>query len=156
MSELEEIVNSENKPSTFKNYLVDTSAAIMVYTPLMASVEYFSGMDSDEILKSRLFAAAANTIITRPYTIFREWWAKQWKADAKSSKTKKFLVDTSAMVMVQTPLYSGILYSSGASLEDIAVALPSGLIVGALSGRPFGYVLDKWRKLWGTKPTLDE
>jgi hypothetical protein len=33
--------------------------------------------------------------------------------------------------------------------------LPSGLAVGALSGRLYGYWLDKWRKLWKRKTTLD-
>jgi len=58
--------------------------------------------------------------------------------------------------LYQIPVYSTILTLAGASPEEIAVALPCGLTVGALSGRPYGYVLDKWRKHWGTKSTLEE
>ena len=57
--------------------------------------------------------------------------------------------------MFQIPVYAGILCSAGASLKEIAVALPFGLTVGLTTGRPFGYCLDKWRKLYGIKPTLD-
>lgn len=143
--------------SFLRNYAVDTSATIGFYTPIMAAIEHFAaGMDSEEVLKSRLFAAAYHLAFARPYGKFRQQWADLWDADETSSKTKKYCMDTSAMILIQTPVYSAILYLSGASLQEIAVALPVGLTIGALSGRPFGYVLDKWRKVWGTKPTLDK
>jgi len=52
--------------------------------------------------------------------------------------------------------YSGILMASGASLDEIRVALPTGLLIGVTTARPFGYVLDRWRKLCGTRPTLSK
>ena len=104
--------------SFIRKYTVDTTAAWMFYTPIMASIEKFiAGMDNKEVLKSRLFAAAYHAIFMRPYGKFREWYAKKWKADPDSSRFKKFLVDTSAMILVQTPSYSAILLLSGASLE---------------------------------------
>ena len=155
--------NQESDLSTYnkfisfaKNYAVDTSAFLGFYTPIMASLEYFiAGMESKEVLKSRIYASGYHLLFSRPYGKFRQWYADLWHADYNSSKRKKLLVDTSAMIMTQTPVYSAILYLSGASLKEIAVALPTGLTVGMLSGRPFGYVLDRWRKFCGTKSTLD-
>lgn len=143
--------------SVAKNYIVDTTAGISFYTPIMAASEYFiGGMSSDEVLKSRLSAAVYHSVMRRPLGKFRQWYADMWHADAKSSFMKKFLIDTSVTVILQIPVYSAILYSSGASMEEITKALPAGIAIGASTGRPFGYFLDKWRKVWGTKPTLDE
>ncbi len=154
---LGERLNAEGKVSAFRNYVVDMTAAWGFYTPLMASVEYFAaGMESEKVLKSRLMAAAYHAVLMRPYGKFRQWWADYWNVDYTSHPLKKFAIDTSAMIIFQVPSYSGILYLAGASLNEVLVALPVGLTVGVLSGRPFGYVLDKWRKLLGTKPTLDK
>ncbi len=141
--------------SPFKNYAVDTTAALSFWTPIMASIEYFgAGMDSEEVFKSRLAAAAVHMTIARPYGKLRQWIADKLGANAQSSQTKKFAIDTLAMISTQAPLYATILYCSGASFKEAAVALPTGLAVGAVSGRPYGYVLDRWRKAWGTKPTF--
>ncbi len=140
-----------------KNYVVDTTAGISFYTPIMAVSEYFiGGMDSYEVLKSRLFAGACYCVIMRPLGKFRRWYANLWNADPESSQLKKFLVDASATVITQIPLYSTILYSSGASLDEITKALPAGIAIGAATGRPFCYFWDKYRKFWGTKPVLDK
>ncbi len=137
-------------------YLVDTTAGWLFYTPLMVISEYgIAGMSGEEVLQSRLYAAAVHAVIMRPYGKYREWWATTWKADAHSTPLKKAVVDTTASILFQLPLYSGILYASGASWKEIAVALPAGLAIGTISGRPFGYALDKWRKMWGAKPTLE-
>lgn len=153
---LEDKVHAQEMPvSRIKNYLVDTTAALSFWTPIMASIEYFgAGMDSEEVLKSRLAAAAVHATIARPYGKLRQWIADKLHTNAQSSQSKKFAIDTLAMILTQAPLYSTILYCSGASLKEVAVALPTGLAIGAVSGRPYGYVLDKWRTLWGTKATF--
>ena len=164
---LENIVKNEGRKqnnSRFKNiknsitnYIVDTTAAWTFYTPTFATMEYLiAGMESEEILKSRLMAAGVQALVMRPYGKFREYWAKKWNANAESSRLKKFLVDTSALSIFQAPLYSAILYFSDVSLEEGLRALPVGILIGAASGRPYGYWLDKWRKIWGKKPTLSK
>lgn len=152
---LEEKLQTAEVPiSPLRNYAVDTTATLSFWTPIMASIEYFgAGMDSDEVFKSRLATAAVHMTIARPYGKLRQWIADKLGANAQSSQTKKFAIDTLA-ISTQAPLYATILYCSGASLQEAAVALPTGLAVGAVSGRPYGYVLDKWRTLWGTKPTF--
>jgi hypothetical protein len=138
------------------NYLVDTSAGIIYFAPPMALIEYAAGMDTPEVLKARAFAAGSHMLITRPYGKFREWWAKYWGADAESSHLKKFVVDTSALIMIATPLYATALSVAGASLKEGSIALPIGITFGVFSGRPFGWWMDKWRKLWKKKPLLSK
>ena len=54
-------INSYGKAYlAIKNYLVDTTAAWLFYTPVMASVEYFvAGMEPKEVAKSRLLSIAS-------------------------------------------------------------------------------------------------
>lgn len=142
---------------TLKNYVVDTTSSWVYWTPLMAMDELFiSGMDGEEVLKSRLVAIGMGLIVARPQAIFRQYWADLWKADGDSSKLKKFIVDTTAQMAWQAPLYSTILYFSGVSWDEGTTALATGLVIGTVFGRFYGYFQDKWRKLWGTKPTLDK
>lgn len=162
-SGLEETLEIEYEPATttrkdspLRNYVVDTTAAWLYWTPLMTVTETISGMESEEIFKSRLMSLCVHAFLGRPNGMFRQYWANTWNADAESSPLKKFAVDTSAQVCFQVPIYSTMLYFSGASFKEGITALTTGVAVGILSGRGFGYVQDKWRKLWGTKPTLDE
>ena len=138
-----------------KNYLVDTIAGLSFFTPLMAGAEYFvAGMEPEKVLKSRLTAAAYHTVMMRPFGKFRHWYAQKLGADEKSPKLKKFLIDTSANFIFQLPVYSGILWFSGASPEQFEKALPAGLAIGAAMAIPYGYFLDNWRNFCGTKSTL--
>ena len=102
-------------------------------------------------------AAGAHLFIGRFYGKSREVWAdKVWKADANSSGLKKLGCEITGMIACQLPIYAGILKLSGASVEEIAAALPAGLILGASTARPYGWFSDRWRKAWGTKPVLAE
>lgn len=163
MPDLEEKVNTEipksqnsNWRAMAKNYLLDSSASAAVYCPLFALVEYCSGMDSEEILKSRATGLVFSFTLSRPYSWLRNWWADVCHADTSSSNLKKLVVDATASALFQLPFSTGTyLLIAGASLQETAVALPGVLMIAAISGRPYGYVLDKWRKLWGATSTLD-
>ena len=118
--------------------------------------EYFSGMDSEEILKSRATGLVFSFTLSRPYSLFRNWCADVCHADASSSKSRKLIVDATASALFQIPFSTGTyLLIAGASLQETAVALPAVLTIAAVSGRPYGYLLDKWRKLWGATGTLE-
>jgi hypothetical protein len=151
MGNLEEITFSES----LKRYAVDTFAGITYFQPLLGINEYFiSGMDEKEVLKSRLTGLFISLLINRPYGKFRQYWAELWDTNAESSKLRKYLVDSSALVMFQLPLYFGALKISGADNDEIIRALPIGISLGLISGRPFGWYLDKVRTFCGTKATL--
>lgn len=151
-----EIKDKNHITEVLKDYLVDTSASLMFYTPLMASAEVIAGMDSKEVIASRLSAIGVHALVMRPYGKFRKKWANYFNADGDSSRLKKFAVDASSLFLYQIPVYSTILYSSGASLEEASVALPIGLGIGLATGRPYGYFLDKWRKTYGRETTLEK
>jgi len=56
------------------------------------------------------------------------------------------------MLAVYDPAYALILQSCGADSEQTASAVGLLSVILALTARPFGkYVLDNWRKYWGTK-----
>lgn len=149
------VANEKTFSSRVKRYVVNTTSSWLYWTPIMTATEYFSGMEMDEITATRLSAMGLALFVAHPYGIFRQYWAELWKTDATSSSAKKLIVDTSAHVCFQLPLYSTILYASGTSFREGITALITGLTIGAVGGRPFGYFQDKWRMLWGTRPTLD-
>jgi hypothetical protein len=143
--------------SPVRKYLVDTSANMLVYSPMMAVQEhYLAGMDWDEVGKSRLMALGAQLFAGRAYGIFRNYWVKKvWKSNAEESGMKKYMVDTTGMLVFQTPLYAGILGVSGASLDEFGAALLAGTTIAVTTARPFGYVLDCWRKYWKTNEAFE-
>ncbi len=150
---------TQTDPAPFwKKYIVDVSAGWMFYTPLMAGIEkYVAGMESEEVLKSRLFAAGVHAIVMRPLGKIREFVAKNiWKADANSHWLKKAASDTTAVLVTQTPAYLAILAAVGTSPDEMYKALPFGLALGASTGRIFGKVQDKWRRYCGTKPVFEK
>ena len=141
--------------NSLKNYAVDTTSAWLFYNPIMASAEYFAaGMEPEEVLKSRLFASAVHAAVFRPLGKFRKYMAKKLNVTSESPAYKKFLSDTLATIIIQAPAYSTVLYLAGASTEEMAVALPTVLGIGAVSGRPYGYFSDKWRNFWDLEPVF--
>ena len=139
-----------------RDYMIDVCCGLTFFTPLMATEEYISGMDAKEIISSRSISAVQGIFTTKIYTDFREFWAGYWNVNAESSSKKKFAVDTSAMLILQIPLYSAILFFSVASLEEAETAMPLSLCIGFMSGRAYGSFLDKWRKKFGGKKPLLE
>ena len=153
-SRLEKIVRTVKNEA--KEYMVDTSASLLYANTIFGAGEYFiAGMEPDKLLKTRIGMSLIGCVIYRPFSKFREYWAKLWKTDAESSKTKKFLTDVSGNITFFAPIYTGIMYLSGASWEEMGAALPAGMLTAIITARPYGWFLDKWRKMFGTKPTLD-
>lgn len=139
-----------------KNYLIDTSASLLFYTPAFAFVEYFiAGMNEKEVFQSRTIGTFVGIATARLYGKFREWWSCALHMDPGSSQLKKILTEASGLTIFTLPCYIATLTIAGASFDETVIALPSGLALSVLSSRPYGYFLDQWRKLFGEKPTLD-
>ncbi|MEK6935102.1 MAG: L-alanine exporter AlaE [Nanoarchaeota archaeon] len=171
MSELEQIVNMGNEETKLqrwltstplkrkiKNWFVDSIAINVFYTPTLAFNELvIAGIGPYETLKARLISIPLGFILGRPFGKWRQFYADQiYKADESSSKTRKFLVDTSASLIFNGIVYTGILQSSGVSWKETGVALASYAVLNTALARPYGYFLDKFRKPFGVKPTLDK
>ena len=137
-----------------KNWAVDTTVAWLYWTPIMTVTEFASGMEPEEVLKSRLMGLVNHAVLGRPFGKYRHFVARRYHAHSDSSEVRKAVSDITAQLTTQIPLYSTMLYFSGVSFREGLVALGTGVTIGFFSGRPYGYVQDKWRKLWGTKPTF--
>ena len=133
-----------------RNYLIDTSAKVGCYAPIMAAMEAYNGLDGEQILQSRATAALIDVGVARVYGKTLDKTRKLFKAE--KSKLRSYLVDTATMVGVYSPVYAGILAATGADAKQIGGALLMGAGIAAVTARPFGkYVLNNWRKMWGYK-----
>lgn len=112
-------------------------------TPMMYLTEIITGMENKASIISRGISAAVNLTVAKYYhKWFRPLVYKMFSVDENSSKLKKDLVNRTAFVMHQAPLYLGILWAAGADWKQIAVTLPTGLAVGAATAEKFQNFMD--------------
>lgn len=90
----------------------------------MAIEILISGMTLEQSLTSRCSAIFLNLIIARPYGIFRDWILKCFNAP---DGFKKRLLDLTAFILFQIPVYIIVLLFSGANAEQIIKAVISVL-----------------------------
>jgi hypothetical protein len=141
-----------------KGWVVDTSMAIIWSNVVFGPSEYiFGGLRGDEFLKQRAGMSLFNLAFGGAFGKFRNYWAKSvMKATPKSSRFYKGVSDITASIIFYGPLYVGLMKSSGASWEETSAALGVGTLTCAVTGRPYGWCQDKWRKLFGVRPALEE
>lgn len=136
----------------FQNYFIDTTAKVVCYAPIMATMEAYNGLELNQILQSRATAALIDTVAARTYTKTADYLSRKYDIDLKTGGVKGWALDTAAMVWVYTPVYAGILAASGADIKQMAYSLTMGAIIAAATSRPFRrYALMPWRKLCGYK-----
>ena len=134
------------------NYVIDTTAKVGFYAPIMASMESYNGLDLEQILKSRATAALVDAGVARVYTKTADYLSKRFSVDLKNGGFKGWALDTAAMVGVYTPVYAGILATAGANTKQIGSALLMGAGIAAVTSKPFRkYALMPWREYWGYK-----
>lgn len=141
------------------NYLVDVSAGLTFYNPIMALGEYFiAGQEGTEVLKSRIGASIAQAICMRPSGMLRNASAEYFGLTRESPWYQKGLSDTASILSLQVPAYSIALANAGVSLEEglaslgVATAITSIMNNGTKLG--FGKYMDFWRELWGKKKAI--
>ena len=133
-----------------RNYAIDTSAKIVVFTPIMASMEAYNGLDTEQIVKSRAISALVDGVVARTYTMTADYLSNRFNVDRKNGGLKGWFIDTASMVGVYSPVYAGILAFNGANAKQIGSALIMGAGIAAVTSRPFReYVLKPWRKVCG-------
>jgi len=142
--------------ASLRAYLVDTSARILFFVPIIGMWEKLvAGMETEEVLISRTGAVGMNFIVGRLHGKAREWVAVITRTTENSGRTRKMAVDTATATLVGLTSYSAVLYLSGASFDEAVIALPFGLLFTGASGRVYGRFLDWYRAKWGTTPVLD-
>jgi hypothetical protein len=147
---LKEIVKEYDPVLSRKAFLVDTTARILFYVPIIALWEKFgAGMENEEVMTSRTSAILINIVAGRVHGKAREFLGYLTKTDENSSELRKTAVDSLTGLVMGTMTYTPILYTSGADMSEASVALPFALTLGAVSGRPYGKFLDWYRNKFG-------
>ncbi|MCV2885846.1 L-alanine exporter AlaE [Aestuariibacter sp. AA17] len=116
-----------------------------------------AGMSWQEHVKVRAVALLLNTLVARPFGVWREFVFIKLGLSHHQHWFRLYLGDTLVFLSFQMPLYLGNMYLGGAdSIEMLKAALTVSLIAGLL-GRPYGMYLD-WltRKFLNTIPNVDK
>jgi hypothetical protein len=139
-----------------RRYLADTTTLI-VYAMVVGSFSelVIAGLTVDQWLRARLASIPVVLITGRPYGLYRDWLWRLAGAD-NGDRVRRLIVDTTAFVTFQLPAYWTVLAVAGASLSQIAAASVSVTLILALTGRPYGALLDLFRRLYGLTPRVQE
>ncbi len=162
---LENIVSSENKQSWGKwlkyqakhqpkVWAVDYSLGVTVFNPLMAINEVLWGMNGQEIFWTRLYGSGIGAIITRPYTIARDWWLPFCNITKESPKWKRILAETSLSAAINLPIYLKSLSYGGVEDDNRKWIALTGFAMGVLIAPKYGQWLDNWRGYWNIEPAI--
>ena len=134
-----------------KNWLVDTSAKVGAYAVPMGIMEASRGLSLEQILQSRASVALADAVLGRIYGKTLNYTRKKFGTEGKTG-IKSYLVDTATMLAVYDPAYALILEGCGADYDQIQSATAILSVILVCTERPFGkYILNNWRKNWGTR-----
>lgn len=158
---LEKIVQNENySNSLIRRWAVDTSLAHIVYTPIYGLAEHFYvGMNTEDLLKSRGIGLAIGSGTTLAYTLFADWLLKKCDVTKESSKLKRYAIETLgglAGFALGLGGYQAILTILGIPQEQNEKAIIAAVAITLATTYHFRIYMNKWRKYWGVKPTVDE
>nr|WP_319251435.1 L-alanine exporter AlaE [uncultured Celeribacter sp.] len=129
--------------------IIDTLATILFFTVVATFSELIiAGMEPSNVLKTRLLMVPIMILTGRPYTGWRDWIVKQVQPQRRWSTV---LVDISAFLSFQAPVYAATLMIAGANLVEISSAIGSAIIFMMLLARPFGLFVDWARHTFGVK-----
>jgi len=114
------------------------------------------GMDWTEVGKTRLAALVGNTIVGRPYGIYRDWVMKKLHVKEDSHWLKKYVVDVGTFATGATPFYLCFLAVAGADASEMTKAASFLTLAAPLVGRPQGWVYDKMREQFGLETAYEK
>ncbi|WP_237068542.1 L-alanine exporter AlaE [Microbulbifer guangxiensis] len=104
-----------------------------------------AGMSLQEHLQVRLLAIIFNTLIARPFGLYRLW---VYGRIPGQGRLHAYLVDTFVFLSFQLPLYTANMLLGGASWVEIATASTTFMLLAGAMGRPYGIYLDWLRRHW--------
>ncbi|WP_237059329.1 L-alanine exporter AlaE [Microbulbifer sediminum] len=104
-----------------------------------------AGLSLQEHIQVRLMAVVFNTLIARPFGVYRTLVANRFGG---RGPLNAYLVDTFVFLSFQFPLYVGNMLLGGASWAEIATASATFLLIAGALGRPYGMYLDWLRRAW--------
>ena len=137
-----------------RRYLADTSALIAYSTVAGVFVEMVvAGLTVEQCLRARLTAVPIILITGRPYGLYRDWIWRLSRPE-EGVVARRVIADTTAFVSFQLPVYWIVLIIAGATFWQIAAASVTASIILLVSGRPYGALLDVFRRLYGLTPKV--
>lgn len=137
-----------------RRYLADTSALIVYSTVAGMFVEMVvAGLTVEQCLRARLTAVPIILITGRPYGLYRDWIWRMSRA-GEGDPTRRIIADTTAFVSFQLPVYWTVLLIVGATFWQIAAASVTATIILLVTGRPYGALLDLFRRLYRVTPQV--
>ena len=137
---------SRKGPFSIRNAAADTFAMVIFCFITGMFIEIFiSGMTFEQSLASRMLSIPVNIAIAWPYGVFRDFMLRQGSRVSSASFMKN-LSDLTAYVLFQSPAYAAILFTVGASTDQIITAVSSNAVVSCVMGVFYGYFLDACRK----------
>lgn len=140
----------------FRTAVADTFAMVVFCFISGMMIEIFiSGMTFEQSLASRTLSIPVNIAIAWPYGLFRDYVLRQGRR-LSETRLSKNIADLVAYVLFQSPVYAAILWTVGASTDQIMAAVASNAAVSCAMGVLYGYFLDlcrKWFRVPGYYPT---
>lgn len=142
---------------SLRAYLVDTSARIIFYVPIIAVWEIFmTSMSADTIIRSRAIAVISNFFLGRYHGKVREFFSRITNTGENSPVARKQAVDILTGGFVGVTSYALIIWLAGATVEQAQQSVPFVLVFSSLTGGVFGKFADWWRHKWGTTPVYEK
>lgn len=135
-------------PFCIRHAAADTFAMVVFCFVSGMIIEIFiSQMTFEQSLASRTLSIPVNIAIAWPYGVFRDFMLRQGRRISETSLMKN-VSDLVAYVLFQSPVYAAILYTVGASTDQIMTAVASNAVVSCGMGVIYGYFLDMCRRLF--------
>ncbi|MFV0450586.1 MAG: L-alanine exporter AlaE [Vibrio sp.] len=133
-------------PFCIRHAAADTFAMVVFCFVSGMMIEIFiSNMTFEQSLASRTLSIPVNIAIAWPYGIFRDFMLKQGRRISQTGMMKN-IADLLAYVLFQSPVYAAILFTVGASTDQIMTAVASNAVVSCGMGVIYGYFLDMCRR----------
>lgn len=99
-------------------------------------------MSWDAHIKIRLIALVVNSVVARPYTLWRDYINERFNVAPEDSFAKRYLADSFVFLSFQLPIYVGSTILGGASSIEIIKAAITVTVLAGLLGKPYGMYLD--------------
>ncbi|GAB2512637.1 L-alanine exporter AlaE [Microbulbifer agarilyticus] len=138
-----------NRRTRWNEWLLDVFAMNSFSWAIAIPIELLlAGMSWSEHLKIRLLAVVFNSVIARPFSIYRSWVVKRF---GRGGALHNYAVDTFVFLSFQLPLYTVNMMLGGASMAEIATACITFAMIAGVLGRPYGIYLDFLRRIWARR-----
>lgn len=110
---LERVIGKEGREKLVNNkaykWAVDAAAVNLYSLSFMANEMTLGGMNFAESLSTRATALIGNTIVGRPFGIYRDWVMKSLKIKEDTTRWIRWPVEMVTFATGQTPFYVGFL-----------------------------------------------